>query len=618
MKHIKIISIALVMSMLLGITCNVQAEEINIQNNYDIDYQLQSLYDKIAKELNIQQKYINYIYILLDIDTPLNFNIFEEELTEKPIEILNTNTIYQKADFIQCNNADIKRPSRYYMPDALYSITYDIASLMSQRYNYNRWALQEYFNTLNNDTKQDIIFYESLLLYLGIKEEAVNYFYNAYETILYTKQKNESITDKNGIRTDYSDILHSIGIVDENVLNKLAIIMSEDTNLILNDSIESLQDSYIVPYRLNYTSRENMMIAAMSLVGKVRYVWGGGHSGASYMNGINPLWQMWNKMYSSEPCDANGNNIESFGKCIKPSGSWCPIHGYNEGECSDNIVYSVDDYINMRKDILSIDELQLNNCKKALLEIDYTNGISAHTLDGLDCSGFASWLYNQITDKYKIDSTAYNFLDLNAVEEMPLGDEMLPGDVFAWYKHIVVIVGKAQDKSKVYVTVEQTTNLLKFGVLYYDGAKQSDIEYAKRIASEANQLIGGINSEYERPHVYCVDEVKYYTEQQTNEGDDVNSIEDDANSIIDNNLDNNELTEDIKEYAVIGRFKDKFIDEDTILINYDKKLKDMDALEIIQYTLSKLPISYVSGFNEYKGDLFNKSVVSSNIGISIE
>ena len=49
----------------------------------------------------------------------------------------------------------------------------------------------------------------------------------------------------------------------------------------------------------------------------------------------------------------------------------------------------------------------------------------------------------------------------------------------------------------------------------------------------------------------------------------------------------------------------------------NKLIKDMTAQEIIQYTLTKLPISYVSGYNLYEGDLFNKSLVSSNLGVTL-
>ena len=44
-----------------------------------------------------------------------------------------------------------------------------------------------------------------------------------------------------------------------------------------------------MPYKLNYTSRENLLLAATSLTGKVSYIWGGGHEGTSNIDGINQV-----------------------------------------------------------------------------------------------------------------------------------------------------------------------------------------------------------------------------------------------------------------------------------------------------------------------------------------
>ena len=58
-------------------------------------------------------------------------------------------------------------------------------------------------------------------------------------------------------------------------------------------------------------------------------------------------------------------------------------------------------------------------------------GVSAHRLDGLDCSGFASWVFNQITNKYNIDSAAMYFTRQDGIESLDIGSELLPGDMFA-------------------------------------------------------------------------------------------------------------------------------------------------------------------------------------------
>jgi hypothetical protein len=72
-----------------------------------------------------------------------------------------------------------------------------------------------------------------------------------------------------------------------------------------------------------------------------------------------------------------------------------------------------------------------------------------------------------------------------------------------------------------------------------------------------------------------------------------------------------------EQYYQIGRFKDQFIDEDTNVGELNKPIKDMTASEIIQYTLTKLPISYVTGYNLYEGNLFDKNKVSSNLGVTL-
>lgn len=693
----RIISACIVSSLLIvnNNTYTIQADElkyIDIKPIQDIDKQVEDLYTQISEELNIDTIFIKELHTIAGgkaIYADTKPNVYSDETIKSmkgPMEIEGANTVYQQAKFIDCPDDTIERPSKYYLPDAIYSVAYDITALMGQRYNYNRDSMQIYFDSLQEDVKQTIVFYEAVLLYIGEKEETVNKLYQAYEKILYDKQSNENIVEEleDGtlkIKDKFLNTINNIGIKDKNTIKTLAIILSFDKNLAINDNIESVKDEYIVPYRLNYTSRENMMIAAMSLTGKVRYVWGGGHSGASHIDGINPMWSLWNNLYPCEPytetIDENNNTItvnnEGFGTCIKPSGSWCPIHGYTSSEYHGESINNLEDYINLRATTFNNTELFSDKYKELLSKVDYSEGINVHTLDGLDCSGYASWLYNQITSKYEINSTAMYFVNQNGLEEVPFGEELLPGDIFAWTTHIVVIIGKVKDNSKAYVTIEQTPNVLKFGVVYYSGASSEDIEYAKQISSEANELIGGLNSEYEEPHVYCMDTVGHYTQTQEvtaeNEDND-NEIESEykttevwfpareedpeydpyklvpdsyeyweqrfvENGYIltyytkiditqceessDSKEEDNIETETVQlQYHAIGRFKDKFIDEDTIIEDTNTKIKDMCALDIIQYTLTKLPVSYVTGYNRYDGDLFKKDKISSNIGISIE
>lgn len=691
---------------------NGQGIEDTLINIKSLDDQLDELYSKIGEHLGVDKSIIKQIHALCGskaVYADKKPSIYNDLTTYKPMDIYRGKCeqgILQKADFIECGDDNIDRPSEYFLPDALYSVSYDIVSLMSQRFNCDRGPMQEYFDNLKEDVKQRIVFYEAVMGYTGCKESAVDEIFKAYEKCLYDKQKDENVieTNKDGqleIKSKFRRVFNDIGIKNETRLNYLAIILSYDKDLAVNDNAESTKDEYIVPYKLNYTSRENMMLAAACLVGKVRYVWAGGHSGASYIDGINPAWEMWSDLYT-------GDNYE---KCIQPHGSWCPEHGYSSGECTQGgIIRSLDDYISKRSKTFRTDELDQDKYRKLLAKVDYSNGISTHTLDGLDCSGFASWLYNQITDKYNINSTARCFTKQGGIKEVAFGNKMLPGDVFSWTSHIVVIVGQVRKGSKAYVTVEETPHVLKYGVVYYAGASSADIEYGKKIASEANTLIGGIPSGKETPHVYCMNNVGHYTEevevdedkakgskgakkkktdvsvvdnelslltsaiesiettetntedsteQETEEiGTEDKEKENDAEKSEDNtednkgngssdkkenkeskekdkdkkskgtkkdkkskkkkrkNKDKKKKTKKVKvnkQYISIGRFEGTFIDEKL----GHESFEDLTALEIIRHTIKKLPMSYVSGYNIYKGKLFDKKTVASELGVKV-
>lgn len=691
---------------------NGQGVEDTLINIKSLDDQLDELYSKIGEHLGVDKSIIKQIHALCGskaVYADKKPSIYNDLTTYKSMDIYRGKCeqgILQKADFIECGDDNIDRPSEYFLPDALYSVSYDIVSLMSQRFNCDRGPMQEYFDNLKEDVKQRIVFYEAVMEYTGCKENTVDEIFKAYEKCLYDKQKDENVieTNKDGqleIKSKFRRVFNDIGIKNEIRLNYLAIILSYDKDLAVNDNTESTKDEYIVPYKLNYTSRENMMLAAACLVGKVRYVWGGGHSGASYIDGINPAWEMWSDLYT-------GDNYE---KCIQPHGSWCPEHGYSSGECTQGgIIRSLDDYISKRSKTFRTDELDQDKYRKLLAKVDYSNGISTHTLDGLDCSGFASWLYNQITDKYNINSTARCFTKQGGIKEVAFGNKMLPGDVFSWTSHIVVIVGQVRKGSKAYVTVEETPHVLKYGVVYYAGASSADIEYGKKIASEANTLIGGIPSGKETPHVYCMNNVGHYTEevevdedkakesngtkkkktdvsvvdnelslltsaiesiettetntedsteQETEEiGTEDKEKENDAEKSEDNtednkgnsssdkksdkvnkekdkakeskgtkkdkkskkkkrkNKDKKKKTKKVKvnkQYISIGRFEGTFIDEKF----GHESFEDLTALEIIRHTIKKLPMSYVSGYNIYKGKLFDKKTVASELGVKV-
>lgn len=671
--------VLLLLSLYTSITlCNINvvASEENIIKieetltiNNSTDEQLEQLKAIISDNIGIDVKYIDKILSITDgkaVYADKNPDIYKCETLKTDIEpysINNANTKYRKAEFIECEDKSIERPSPYYAPDAIYSIVYDIKEIMDKRMEMDRQGMSEYYESLMDDAKQDIIFYESVLEYMGVKEESIGEIYKAYEKILYNKEADENIVrvgaTKLVLKKEYKEIFKEIGITDTDVLDKIAILMSYDNNIAESDNIENVKDMYTFPYELNKSTRENMMIAAASLCGKVRYVWGGGHSGASYLDGINPVWQMWEDMYADTPTveviDDEGNTTEikgdGFDKCIKPSGTWCPVHG-STGNCwARNKVNSLDEYINARSELFG-DTIKSEKYRELLSTVNYDKGVSMHAIDGLDCSGFASWLYNQVTDKYQINSTAVNFTGQNGINSVEFGGKLLPGDTFSWTTHIIVIVGQVKENSKAYVTIEQTPNVLKYGVAYYTGASQSDINYAKEVAAEANCLIGGLRREYEEPHCYCMNNVGKYkvsleqemlNETKNNEtvespnidsNEDNIQLNDSETSVVDDNLTLNlekpsgdidlhskdEEGENLveKQYFSVGRLNIAFEDEDTIVEPYGKSMSNMNAVEIIQHTINKLPISYLTGYNIYEGDIFDKTLVSSELGLTTE
>lgn len=654
--------------------------EIQLENEIksigDINTQLTDLYTQVGNELGIDRLKVKQLHLLAGgqcVYADKQANILAEETIKNmkaPMDIDGAYTEYKQAPFITCEDDKIERPSKYYMPDALYSVAYDITALMGQRYNCNRGGMQIYFDSLKEEIKQNIVFYEAVLLYTGESKNNVNNFYTAYEKMLYDKQSHENVVEvlEDGnlkIKSEFLDILNDFGISNETSIEKLATMLSFDETLAVCDDVEAIKDKFIIPYKLNYTSRENMMIAAICLTGKVRYVWGGGHSGSSFIDGINPVWARWENLYPTEKytevTQEDGTVIqvanEGYDTCIKPSGTWCPIHGRSTAAFHGGVVYNLDEYVESSADALGCEELLEDKYREMLSKVDYSNGINIHTLDGLDCSGFTSWLYNQITDKYILNSVALNFPRQRGMQEIEFGSEMLPGDTFGWKSHIVAIVGKVAEGSKAYVTIEQTPNVLKFGVVYYTGASQSDIDYAKQIAREANKLIGGLDEVDEAPHVYCMNAVgepdtttitEYRTEYRTEtvwfpmytvdpDYDPYEHVPDEQwdyteQVFIDNGymltyyipVNTEAITAEIEinntghNDVSIARFADQYIDEYTPVGELNIPIKDMCALDIIRYTITKLPLSYVEGYNLYEGELFDKFSVGSNLGIAFE
>lgn len=586
-----------------------------------VDDQITDLIQKVSSVTNLPDGYLYEIYNLvgnkaLYVDKIPNIYL-DETVTSAPalMQLEGAKIQYREAPLEECNG--VSRVMAYYLPDALYSVAYDISEIMHTRILADRGGFQVYYNSFVPEIKQRIAFYEAILLYTGTPEEVVANFQNVYERIITGKQAGENVVEVTpdgtvSIKSQYLTALADIGITDEVTTGYLSRLFANDSYLAETSDIEDVRSVFVLPYKPNYSSRENMMVAAACLVGRVRYVWGGGHSGATYIDGINPVWQKFNALYPTDPTQ-NG-----YGTCIKPSGSWCPVHGYTGAEYHGGVVYSLDDYVTNKAETLNASVLLSSKYRKMLEQVDYSRGINAHTLDGLDCSGFASWLVNQVTDQFNVNSTAAMFTQQSGIQPLEFGSALLPGDIYAWSTHIVTIVGRVSEANTAYVTVESTPNVLRYGVVYYSGASDADVSLARNLAREANQLIGNT---YEEPHVYCMsttgirniaqEDVRLFfpadgtiPEDQPQVPEEyirVEELEDETGKTV------IYITKEATQISTsgVGRPKVDFLD-----MGYENLL----AQDILNRVLSKLTISYVAGYDTYQGTLLDKSLVATNLG----
>lgn len=573
---------------------SITSDNINTisESTDDLGVQLNDLYYRVGEQLNIDYIYVKLIHLVAGgkaIYADQRPNIYNEttvDMFKGPFDIKGAEQEYKiQAPWAFCPDSNVERPSKYYLPDAAYSVTSDVVKIMNKRFYYDRGYMQNYFDALNKDVKTTILFYEAMLEYIGASQDEVNRFYNVYEKILYEKGKDENVLESDGegvfyFKDEYRKILEANNISDESI-EVLSIMLSFDSKLAGYNDPDTIKDEYVTPYKIGYTSRENMMHAAMSVVGKVRYVWGGGHLSTGNVEGINPAWKAFYDTYGTS------EDEEGYRMSIKPTASWCPIHGRveNGDGCllDAETVYSVEQYVDSRKEIMDTSNMTLDKYQ-AFIEknIDIEKGVNSHRLDGLDCSGYTSWVFNQIISNRNYDSGANSFIrhaNFNVVE---YGSPMLPGDVFAWTGHIVIVVGKVDDSGKSHVILEASPNTVKFGVMYYTGVSTAELEKAINIAKEANELIGAL-PDYERTHIY--------------------------------NMDNCGYTSDGERYAEIGRLNRAYIDENTIITGYGKTIKEMYADEIIQNSINHLPYQYVSGYGNYDGKIFNTASVIGSLHV---
>ena len=553
----------------------------------DLNSQLEALYRRVGEELNIDYLYVKMLHLvaggkatyadaLPDIYTDLTLSNLSGAF-----DIAGASQDYdRKAPWASCGDRMVQRPNGYYLPDAAYNVAADVVAIMNNRLTADRGPMQNYFDLLNTEAIRAILFCEAVLQYAGCRD-AADAFFMAYLKMLDAKVAGENVLTMtaSGIafKEPYLQILADCGINGSEELRILAIVLSFDGVLAANSGSRSVSSEQAIPFEPNYSSRENMMLAAMSIVGKCRYVWGGGHMTTGNIDGINPMWGVFNDAYLTSDVQV----AEKYSKCVVPDGSWCPMHGkQNDWDgClfRSKTVYNVEAYLKERQDILDLSGVDLEALAEQLNSaVDFSEGLTSHRLDGLDCSGYSSWLYNQVTSEYTFDSGAYYFIGQRGIKSMRNGTKLLPGDVFSWGDHIVVIVGAVREGSKAYVMLEAARTNVKFGVVYYSGATNADINEALRVAEEANLLVGNMDAtEATRKFSMTI------------------------------GFGGNYAGDPKTGYHAWGRLRITFADENTIVPGYNKRMTEMTAQEIIQYTMENTPYQYISGMGTYSGNYFS-------------
>lgn len=233
-------------------------------------------------------------------------------------------------------------------------------------------------------------------------------------------------------------------------------------------------------------SQQQLVTTALSLVGRVRYVWGGGHQGTSQIIGEVPWWETFNAQFE-------GNN--SIDQAVGVGNHWCPIHGYSDCVFSDTGVYSKEQLEELRSLQFNIEKHQFD----IFDTVDWgTNPMykNVHRFDGLDCSGFMKWVAYQVSSEIYYDG-AHN---------IPLQGNMMPiydrynlqsGDIVAWPAHTYMIVGKVEGST--YIHVESTPGTIRLGVTVAT-PDLTHIEEALGIIEEYYQTKGLVIKDNTRVH----------------------------------------------------------------------------------------------------------------------
>lgn len=571
MKQAKII---LTTILVLVLYCTVASAEIDISrvayndinnesvvnNNVDkLSIDICNLYKRTADNFHIQQKHVKIIHLVAGgraIYTDKNPDIYTDTTSKTlkaPFDIEGATNKYDKESPINCGDKNVKRPNKHFLPDASYNVTDSIVNIMREREKYYESNKDSIFHKLIEEVKEDITFYEALIKYCGADEKQVNSVLETYIKLLTNRDKQDPIIyiTEEGKYEFFENHEEIVDIYDNSIKENLAIALSYDDNIISTNNIYDItnKDGNNGCLSIGENSRENLLATALYVAGDIRYVWGAGHMGTNNINGISPIWAEFNKHYK------NRNN------CLRPSETWCPIHGY-AGETLDSCLFgdrevsSIGEYLKLRKNSIAKNNKITRTNLLVTLGKDLKEPLEPHRLEGLDCSGYIGWLFNQIDRTRTYEGTAIEFVRRNEMKEISMYEELLPGDLVAWSSHIVMVIGKVSESNKAYIIVEQVPNTVRTGVLTYKGITEEELEKAKELAYKTNcRLKAELKNE----------EVKVYNMQ----GIEYVCDEDGA----------------ISRALSIGRLGRDFEDEDKIIEELGMKLKNLKAEQIINYLI---------------------------------
>lgn len=580
-----------------------------------IEYQLNSLIIKVQQQTGLQVSDIYKLYNIAGhkpIYDTLNPDISKEQTVVGlgvPFDIMgDAQTYNERNSYYYCPDDQIQRPTKYYLPDAAYNVQLTVQKYVDKWENKDRSSDEEY-QLLSDEVKSKLYFYEAVLDYIGQPSDNL---YVLYKQIIDGKissglsvyNNENTIVDDNGFtryqfNTWVVDTMHTHGYSDEQI-KILEQLWYDDTYILYCTSITDIVADYYYPYTYGEQTIDNWLQVVTSVVGKVRYVWGGGHYGANNIKGISPMWSLFNQYYID-----SGHARSS----IVPGQHWCPIHGLlekkqdqdnieavdeqatNASENAENIVdgaganscvglngdyfRSVAAYIRSRKTLFDTSLLETGKYNEMINNAGLVGRqIPGHNLDGLDCQGYVGWAYNQITGGQMIDSNARYFIQSNNFKELQINEKLKPGDIFQWSTHIVMIVGPAQQETgcEAYVMIEMSPCYVQFGVAYKAQASVIDIQRARQIAYDANILFGGKDCNMQ-VHAYNI-------EYETVENED------------------GEKVQQPRTAMKLGRYNG-FTDT--------PEFYQMNAVELIQYTIDKYlqneevqHETYLTGISDYE------------------